>query len=1021
MTVQDLLPILTQGFFVLLGFLTFLDYLRQREALKRDVALAFNSIAVNTSISLLNHLVPVDPFIRLLGTMFILAQPYLFLRLTHYLQPVPKRIQQLTLAGLISVWGLRLVFTDVANSQIPPITLIMIAYFVLINGYVMLRFLQGVRKTSGLLHQRLLLCAVGTGLFASALLLLVPLIFQPNLQSILIIPVGLAAIFSALAFLFGFVPPRWLQKIWQFNELRNFLLHLNQESAAAWLSTPKILTELAVVAERITGGMGAIILARQAVHSTWELSYRSETLGPADELIDLSKRVEPIWQNGSTTYLSMNSRPSQLILNLLDIAHAKAMLIVPIQNPEHVLLVFLAHPLFFPEEDSELLSILAQQAGTILENIDLVEQLQEYSGKLEQKIVERTAALEQSEERFRSIFEQAAVGIAEVSLDGHFLQLNQRFCDIVGYSQDELRHLSFQEITHSEDLAADLSNRSLLRAGTISKYAMQKRYYHKTGRPVWVNLSVSMVHSSSRGDYFIAVIEDISERKLAAIAQRQAELRFARVLDTTAEAVITIDSSQKIILFNQSAEKIFGYTPQEALGQKLEILLPPEIIARHHRYLSNFSEGSDIARGMGNRNKELFARHKDGNIFPIEASISKLTEDDEIILTVFIRDISEQQKAAQALKESEGRYHHIIDNMLESFQIISFDWRYLYVNEAAARHGRVSREELLGHTLMEKYPGIETTEMFAALRHTMEARVTQHIEFKFIYPDMTTAWFEFSIQPIPEGIFILSLNITERKEAEVAMQRLNEELEERVSERTAHLEAVNKELEAFSYSVSHDLRAPLRALDGFSQALLEDYNERLDEDGREYLGLIRYESQRMGQLIDDLIGLSRLSRRDLQRQTVNLSNLAQEIAQELAKQDPQRNGRFIIAENLLVCADPNLLRIALQNLLANAWKYSSKQRDALIELGCQEGQDEVVYFVRDNGVGFDIAYVHKLFGAFQRLHGMTEFEGTGIGLATVQRIIHRHGGSIRAEGTVNQGASFYFTLGKESCNEGEVR
>lgn len=530
-------------------------------------------------------------------------------------------------------------------------------------------------------------------------------------------------------------------------------------------------------------------------------------------------------------------------------------------------------------------------------------------------------------------------------------------------------------------------------------------------------MTVSLIKQSETGSqYLIKVIEDITERKLAEASQRRAEQRFARVLDSTAEAVITVDTSQKIILFNQSAEKIFGYSSEEALGRDLEMLLPPDLSHQHQQYLRDFAEGSDIARGMGHRNKELSAKRRDGQIFPIQASISKLTEDRETILTVFIRDLSEQKMAAIALKESEGRYHHIIDNMLESFQIIGFDWTYLYVNAAAARYGRTSREALVGHSLMEKYPGIETSELFAALRYTMEARVTQHTEFKFVYPDGATAWFEFSIQAVPEGIFVLSLDITERKEAETAMQRLNEELEQRVRERTVHLEAVNKELESFSYSVSHDLRAPLRVLDGFSQALLEDYYEKIDADGQEYLSLIRMESQRMGQLIDDLISLSRLSRTELQQQRLNLSSIVREVTRELAKQDPQRTVQFNIEDDLYVCGDPNLLRVALQNLLGNAWKYSSKQAQAVIEFGVQQKAGEMLYFVRDNGVGFDMAYVHKLFGAFQRLHAMTEFEGTGIGLATVQRIIHRHVGAIRAEGQVGHGASFYFTLANENCS-----
>ena len=241
-------------------------------------------------------------------------------------------------------------------------------------------------------------------------------------------------------------------------------------------------------------------------------------------------------------------------------------------------------------------------------------------------------------------------------------------------------------------------------------------------------------------------------------------------------------------------------------------------------------------------------------------------------------------------------------------------------------------------------------------------------------------------------------------------QQLNTELEQRVAERTAQLESINKELEAFSYSVSHDLRAPLRAIDGFSQALQVDYANILDEDGQNFLQRIRAGSQRMGQLIDDLITLSQLTRAEIRKEAVNLSAMAQQIATDLRETQTERSVEFVIQSSLTVDGDGRLLRVMLINLLNNAWKYTSKTPDAQIEFGATFTNGTAVYFVRDNGAGFNMAYADKLFGAFQRLHKSTEFEGTGIGLATAQRIIHRHGGRIWAEGAVNQGATFYFSF-----------
>ena len=261
---------------------------------------------------------------------------------------------------------------------------------------------------------------------------------------------------------------------------------------------------------------------------------------------------------------------------------------------------------------------------------------------------------------------------------------------------------------------------------------------------------------------------------------------------------------------------------------------------------------------------------------------------------------------------------------------------------------------------------------------------------------------------IGEVVFIT--DIRARKQVQERVEKLNRTLEERVRQRTMELESANKELEAFAYSVSHDLRAPLRSLDGFSQAVLEDYHEQLDEEGRDFLLRIRHASQRMGRLIDDLLKLSRLTRREMSKGYIDLSALARKAANDLRDGEPAREAEFSIMEELKAHADPALFAVVLENLLGNAWKYTSKKPSARIAFGKTDLKGEEVYYLEDNGAGFDMAYVDKLFGPFQRLHKDTEFPGTGIGLATVQRIIGRHGGRIWAEGAVDQGATFYFTL-----------
>jgi len=369
-----------------------------------------------------------------------------------------------------------------------------------------------------------------------------------------------------------------------------------------------------------------------------------------------------------------------------------------------------------------------------------------------------------------------------------------------------------------------------------------------------------------------------------------------------------------------------------------------------------------------------------------------------------------QYLAAEELRESEERYHRALDNMLEGCQIIGPDWRYFYVNESAAKHGRRARHEFPDHTMPELYPGIENTNLFKELQRVMDDRIARCLDNEFVYPDGARAWFELSIQPVPEGIFILSMDISERKLVEKELIKHQDHLEELVEQRTLELKALNRELEAFSYSVSHDLKTPLRAIDGFSNVMLEEYSGKLDDEGRRILGIIRNSARQMSQLIHDLLAFSRISRQQITSTYIDMNALLRNVLEELGPFLSGRSVELRVQPLPPARGDRTMVRQVLSNLLSNAAKFTLSREEAFIEVGSMVKDNETVYYVKDNGVGFDMRYADKLFGVFQRLHSSGEFEGTGVGLAIVRRVIHRHGGEVWAEGRINEGAAFYFSL-----------
>ncbi|MCX6058809.1 MAG: transporter substrate-binding domain-containing protein [Chloroflexi bacterium] len=486
---------------------------------------------------------------------------------------------------------------------------------------------------------------------------------------------------------------------------------------------------------------------------------------------------------------------------------------------------------------------------------------------------------------------------------------------------------------------------------------------------------------------------EIQERKQAEIALRESEERFRSYFDLPLAGRAITSPSKGWLEVNDALCEMLGYPKPELIQMNWAELTHPDDLAidlqQFNRVMAGEIDGYTLEKRF---------IHKDGHVIYTNLAIHCVRHPDRSVdyFVALIHDISER-KQAEAEMEILARFPSENPNPVLR---VNVKGNLLYSNEA----GILFLPEW--HLIVgEPAPQI----LQEAVTDSMLEQKTKIIETA--QNEMVISFF---VVPITKAGYanLYGRDVTEQNKAEENIRQLNLKLEERVRERTAQLKNANKELETFSYSVSHDLRAPLRGIDGWSQALLEDYHDQLDEQGQQYIERVRSEAQRMGHLIDDMLQLSQMARAVMIKKRVDLSALAQTIVERLKMDEPQRQVDFKIQAGLSAKGDSHLLEVVLVNLLGNAFKFTSKQPEAHIEFGRTESKGQCVFFIRDNGAGFDMAYSKKLFGAFQRMHKSSEFPGTGIGLATVQRIILRHDGRVwaEAEAEVGRGATFYFTI-----------
>ncbi|MBN1692182.1 MAG: PAS domain S-box protein [Dehalococcoidales bacterium] len=679
---------------------------------------------------------------------------------------------------------------------------------------------------------------------------------------------------------------------------------------------------------------------------------------------------------------------------------------IELMSKNHLLAVW-SEPII--SSNGELLGTIANYSDhTGKPNDDNIRVL-EWSARIAAVAIERKRIeqeLKESEEKISKAFQAIPEAISISSMeDDVFLEVNDSFISFSGYSREEIIGHHTREVVHWVNPDDDYRMKQLREKRTHfanEEFLIQT----KSGKTLTLLMSGDVINFGGK-PCLLVVGNDITERKKIEQALRESEQKFSTAFQAMPEAVsIARLKDGAFIEVNDSFLKLNGYSKDEVIGRSGDIL----------DNWVNSSERDQMVNTVKKQghaeNIECEIKTKTGEIRTVLMSADTINIGGEPCMLCIANDITERKMMEQALKESEEKFSKAFHAIPETLSISTLkEGRFLDVNDSFLKLNNLTREEVIGRTGTEIQlikPGDERNKLREILEE--QGRFT-NVEIEFKAPkSKNILTFLFSADTIEIGgepcLLIIGNDITKRKQAENKLQQAMDDLEQN----SALLKATNKELESFSYSVSHDLRSPLRSIDGFSQALLEDYTGSLDEKAQDYLNRLRNASQKMGELIDGLLKLSRLTRSEMHHEKVDLSSLANEIANRLRETHDKRDVEFIIGNNLSATGDPQMLRVLLENLLGNAWKFTKNTQQSRIEFGSITENGAKTFFVKDNGAGFDMAFKDKLFGAFQRLHDTAEFPGTGIGLATVQRIINRHGGNIRAEGATDKGASFYFTL-----------
>lgn len=640
-----------------------------------------------------------------------------------------------------------------------------------------------------------------------------------------------------------------------------------------------------------------------------------------------------------------------------------------------------------------------------------------------------TSKLKDSEAQIKTIFENAPDAVVVTDTEGKVLNWNPAAFRIFGWREEEilgkLLHNVLIPPRYRQEHLAGLSlflttgEQSILNT-TFESPALQKNN-------IEIQVEMSIAPAKLKEHYlFIYFLRDITDRKKAEelitrlnntlekrVAERTDQLhlsekKYRNLFENNPMPMYVLElPGLKFLDVNESAILQYGYSREEFLSMTAVDIRPGE---ERERFLKlDRTQSGPLNRGIWKHLK------KDGSFIYAEIIVHEIIFDGKPSRLVLSIDVTERKKAEEALRNSEARFRRIFDSKMIGF---------LFWDSA----GRISDAndfflEIIGYNRQDLKEGkINWFDLTPPEYSKLDQAVMEQVSLKGVSEPVEKEYFRKDGSRLPVLIGAASLtepysekgvayimDISQRKKMEEEIRELNKDLEQRIQMRTEQLEIAIRELEAFSYTVSHDLRAPLRAILGYSQMLMEDYASKLDSEAIRLINTVKYNAKRMGQLVDDLLEFSRMGKKDLNETISSLDVTVQNVVNELDEAQKERT-KFIIHPLGTVKADHSLMQNVFQNLISNAVKYTSKKENPVIEIGVEEKNGTRIYFVKDNGAGFDMAYYNKLFGVFHRLHRNDEFQGTGVGLAIVQRIIQRHGGQVWAEGKVNEGAIFYFTL-----------